>query len=49
VLSQRQNLLPGSPAWWEAILIYGNTVEGAGKAVELDVALQVFAEAVEAD
>ena len=34
-------------SWWE--VIYGNTVEGAGRAVELGVALQAFAEAVEVD
>ena len=33
--------------WWE--VIYGNTVEGAGRAMELDVALQAFAAAVEVD
>ena len=34
-------------SWWE--VIYSNTVEGAGRAVELDVSLQAFAAAVEVD
>ena len=33
--------------WWE--VIYGSTVEGAARAVELDVALQAFAATVEVD
>ena len=36
-----------SESWWE--VIYGNTVEGAGRATELDIALQAFAAAVEVD
>ena len=31
--------------WWE--VVYSNTVEGAGRAMELDGALQTFAETVE--
>ena len=30
-------------------MIYGNTMEGAGRAMELDVVLQAFAAAVEMD
>ena len=39
----------GAPAesWWE--VIYGSTVEGAARAVELDGALQAFAATVELD
>ena len=32
-------------SWWE--VIYGNTVEGAGRTIELDMALQAFVAAVE--
>ena len=34
-------------SWWE--VIYGNAVEGVGRAVELGVALKAFAEAVGVD
>ena len=34
-------------SWWE--VIYGDTVEGAGRAMELDTTLQAFASAVEVD
>ena len=34
-------------SWWE--VIYGDTVEGAGRTMELDTTLQAFASAVEVD
>ena len=34
-------------SWWE--VVYSNTVEGAGRAMELDMALQAFATTMEVD
>ena len=45
--AEPETVLAARESWWE--VIYGNTVEGAGRAEELGGVLQAFAEAVGVD